>query len=331
MTKKWLAIGLKAGVSGGLIWYLLSGIDAASLMAQVAEADARLLAVAAGVFMVQVFIGGLRWGTVLKALETPLSYALTVRLFYIGAFFNQALPGGNGGDAARMYLSHKQGLSVRHAVNGVLIERVATVLALVLLVDVTQPFFMQNLTPEMASLSLSGIITVSVLAVVGTCLVALLDRLPETLRRWRVVRGLGNLGVDTRRVLFSPARATPPIIWSLIGHLNLSLSTFVLAKGLGIDVTLLDCIVLVPPVLLILTLPISIGGWGVREGAMVWGFGLVGVANEAALALSLLFGVLVLIVSLPGGIVWLMTRGRNETSALPGDGMAGLREDHENA
>ena len=106
---------------------------------------------------------------------------------------------------------------------------------------------------------------------------------------------------------------------------------FILAAGLGLEVSLLDCIVLIPPILLVLSIPISIGGWGVREGAIVWGFALVGVPNDAALALSLLFGVVGLVVSLPGGIVWLTTQAQQGDKISPSDGLAVLSRGQENA
>ncbi len=57
-------------------------------------------------------------------------------------------------------------------------------------------------------------------------------------------------------------------------------------------------------------IPISIAGWGIREGVMVSAFGFFGVLPEQALALSILYGLLLLGVSLPGVIIWYFT-GRN--------------------
>jgi uncharacterized membrane protein YbhN (UPF0104 family) len=62
-----------------------------------------------------------------------------------------------------------------------------------------------------------------------------------------------------------------------------------------------------------MTLPISIAGWGVRETAMVGLFGLIGVPNEGALVLSVLFGLIGIAVAIPGGVVWLASRDRGET------------------
>ena len=70
---------------------------------------------------------------------------------------------------------------------------------------------------------------------------------------------------------------------------------------------------LVPPVMLIMTIPISIGGWGVRETAMVTFFGLIGVSGEGAFALSVVFGLTGMAVAIPGGIIWFMSRDKGET------------------
>ena len=81
-----------------------------------------------------------------------------------------------------------------------------------------------------------------------------------------------------------------------------------LYASLGIKVTLLDCMVLMQPVALLANLPISVGGWGVRETAVVLLFGLIGVPSSAALVLSLQLGLLALLVVFPGGILWLLLR-----------------------
>ena len=69
----------------------------------------------------------------------------------------------------------------------------------------------------------------------------------------------------------------------------------------------MDCIVLFPPALLVTTLPISIAGWGVRELAMVAVFALVGVPADGASVLSILFGLLDALISLPGGVLWVLS------------------------
>jgi uncharacterized protein (TIRG00374 family) len=316
MSKKWLAVALKITVSGALIWYLLRKIDLEEELQRVVEVDPTMLAAAAIFLLVQIGIGGMRWFFVLKAIGTPLCFLTLARIFYIGGFFSQALPGGAGGDPVRMYMAYKAGISLRGAINGVMLERMATVVALVLLVDITQPFFIPRIDAKNFNLLVFGLTFLNIAAVGGLISVIMLDRLPESLRRWRIVRGLGNLGGDTRLVFLRPANVLTVVIWSILGHANVSLSVYFLALGLGLDVGLLDCLILMPPVLLVVTIPVSIGGWGVREMAMVSAFGLIGVTQGSAIALSILLGLVILAVVMPAGLIWLIGRDRSDPMNL---------------
>ncbi len=315
MSKKWLALALKFLVSGFLIWFLTKGIDFSSAAQRVAEADPVLLFASLVVIWIQICVGGLRWRSVLLAMGARFSIPDAIRLFYIGAFFSQALPSSVGGDPVRMYKTYRLGLSVREAVNGVLLERVFTVLSLVLLVDATQPWFTPRGDHPSADLILPTIILITVAAFAGVGVLMVLDRLPGALMRWRVVRGLGNLGIDGRKVFLSRRHLPRVLFWGVLTHFNISLAVFLLAMGLDLDVTMVDCLTLIPLVMLIITIPISIGGWGVRETVMVALFGLVGVSNEGALVLSVLIGLVGITASLPGGLIWLLSRDEGETMA----------------
>jgi hypothetical protein len=65
-------------------------------------------------------------------------------------------------------------------------------------------------------------------------------------------------------------------------------------------------ILLLPFVLLLSLLPISVAGWGVREGAMIAGLGYVGVDSASAFVISALFGVAYIFAGIPGVIAWLI-------------------------
>ena len=77
----------------------------------------------------------------------------------------------------------------------------------------------------------------------------------------------------------------------------------------------MDCLFLIQPVLLITSLPISIGGWGIREAAMIAIFALVGVPSSAAMVLSVQFGLLAMLVSTPGLVLWFMLKRKDSTAA----------------
>ena len=199
----------------------------------------------------QICVGGLRWRSVLIAMGPSFSVPNAIRLFYIGAFFSQALPSAVGGDPIRMYMSYRIGLSLRESVNGVLLERVVTVLALILVVVVTQPWFAPQVDHPYIDLIVPTIIIIIISAFFGVVLLLNFDRLPESLMRWRAVRGLGNLGIDGRKVLLSRQHFPRVFFWGILTHINISISVYFLAIGLNLNVSIIDCIALMPLVVML--------------------------------------------------------------------------------
>ena len=329
MLKKRLPLALKFLVSGLLIWFLLANVDLEAAKERVLEIAPGMVALATAIFLVQPVIGALRWQAVLDAIGAPLPFARAVGFVFIGTFFSQTLPSSVGGDAVRIYKTWRAGLTLRGAVNGVMLERIAAVVALVALVAATQPFFLPRVGEDTAGW-IGSVVALSVAATVaGMVVLLVLDQLPASLRGWRLVRGLARLGADARKVFLAPRAAGKALGWGVAGHVNLSLGVYVLALGLELEVTWVDCIALFPPVLLVTTLPISIAGWGVREGAMVAAFSLVGVPVEGALVLSILFGLLIVLISLPGGVVWMLSGDRRADviAATPASGDLSGRAD----
>lgn len=310
MSKKHIALALKFLVSGGLIWLLVDGIDLGAARDRILAVDMKYLSLAMLSLFLQLGICVARWRVVLNAINGVLSAFDGLRIYFIGFFFNQALPSSVGGDAVRVYKAYKGGLSLNCAINGVMLERVATVLGLVLLVIIATPSFINRVGSAEATWIVSSVSILGVGALSGLIVLMFLDRLPSRIAHWRFVHGLAMLAADTRRVFLAPFHAIKAIGWSLVGHVNVSLMVFLLGLSLDLQITWLDCMILIPPVLLVMTLPISIAGWGVREQAMVTAFGLIGVPGDGALALSIMFGLSGLLIGLPGGVVWLMSSDR---------------------
>jgi glycosyltransferase 2 family protein len=81
-----------------------------------------------------------------------------------------------------------------------------------------------------------------------------------------------------------------------------------------------DCAVLFTVMVGVALAPISVGGWGLRELAVVSLLGAHGLAPERALIFSVCFGLVAVIGVLPGLVVWLSIRCRVLPRARPADG-----------
>lgn len=301
--RRFSALGLKLSISIALIWYILDAVGVGESVDRLLSVSPQWLALGAAVAMVQILICTLRWLAVLKGIDADLSFSKAFKFWYIGAFFNQALPSGAGGDVVRGYLAYKNGIALPPVLSSLFLDRAATVLALVVLVACMTPFAAIDM--ENGRWFVHAVFVMLAVCVMGLSFVMLLDRSPQKWAQFRIVKALHHLAVDTRRVMLHPFRLSQLMVWSVLGHINLVLVIYVLFKAVDADVSLSNCMLLFPPVLLVQVVPISIAGWGVREGAMVAIFALVGVPSDAALAVSILFGLVLIFTSLPGVVLWL--------------------------
>lgn len=302
MVKRWLPWVLKGILSVGLIWFVFNKVDLGSAWSQAKSLDPAMLAAALGLGVVQIVLGAGRWYLVLKALKAVFTPVQAFIVYYVGVCFSIITP--VAGDAIRMWKARRAGLSLATSINSVMLERIITILGLILLVAATQPLLLAR-APNIPGSWVFPLL--SVVGIAGIVFLSQLDRLPQSLHRWRLVRGLAHLAGDTRRLFRQPKWSGGTLAVAIVGHANLSLEAYALAVGLGLNVDLLDCLVLVPPVILLMTLPISIAGLGLRETAMVTAFGYIGVESHSALVLSLLFGFTNIASALPGGLFWLLS------------------------
>jgi uncharacterized membrane protein YbhN (UPF0104 family) len=79
-----------------------------------------------------------------------------------------------------------------------------------------------------------------------------------------------------------------------------------LATGLGLPIPITTLFAFVPVALLTAMVPISFAGWGVRELSFVYFLGSAGVSAEAALSLSIAFGLLRVLIGAIGGLTWVV-------------------------
>jgi hypothetical protein len=118
-------------------------------------------------------------------------------------------------------------------------------------------------------------------------------------------------------------------LWALLSAICGNLAAYCIARSLGISVSLTTMIAVMSIVTMVTALPISLAGWGVREFSVVALLGLLGIEREAALLLSVEFGLVGMLMSLPGGAIWLAVRWNGATtSVVPSEPNAQWRGGH---
>ena len=134
MTRRWLIFALKLGISAGLLGWLIVQFDFAPVFAQMRAMHPGWLAAAFVVLMAHGFVSAWRWWAIMRLQGDAPGYGPTLKLFFIGMFFNQTLSTTLGGDAARVWLLRASGISTGKAATGVVLERAAGMLSMLALV-----------------------------------------------------------------------------------------------------------------------------------------------------------------------------------------------------
>lgn len=312
-TKNLLTLG-KASLSVALICWLALTIDLNRLWTVASGLGYPALMGAALLFALQGLIVGWRWHRIVQLLGGTLPSCKAVEWVFVGLFFNQALPTSVGGDLIRIWNLHRLGSAPGLAFASVAIERATGVAALGLLITLCMPTVWNVFSPPVQALLLSA----------GPCLVAILFLLAFIDRiamRWlprRPVAHASALASGLRKLTKSGKAAAEIFGLGMAASLVVICAAFVIGHGLSINLPFPTFVVTVGGAILLSVLPVSLGGWGVREVSMVALFGALGVAPEPALAMSLMWGVLQLIVALPGGVAWWLD-DRSRTAAARGE------------
>ena len=289
-------------VTAGLLWALLANADLSRAKELLGHVSFPLLAAGAAALLATSPFSALRWHIVLAAETTPPGRWTLLKLVLVGLFFNQALPSGVGGDAVRAWRCHRLGIGVAAAIRSIVLDRVSGYVVMVALFAAGLPVLLRIL-PDVRQRY--GVVVLLGGALCGLLALFLIDHLPRRLLRFRPMAELAVLSRLGRRLFARPA-VSVALIGLAVATIGLTILSFMLvADSLAVRLPFSSWIVIVPPVSLIQLVPVSLAGWGVRELGFVVVLAGFGIPTEAALATSLLVGLCLIVVGLPGGLLWL--------------------------
>jgi uncharacterized protein (TIRG00374 family) len=292
---KWIA---RPVFSLALIGLLLLSINIDQVIVHLRSINAGVLSLASLIILIAIVIRAYRWRIIALAYGAKLSLWTSFQLVQMGNFVGQLLPASIGGDVVRAWGGFGSGLAWRASIHSILLDRIFGFGTLLIITILAVPglFF---LTTDIAMLVVLGSLVLASLLVMSG--VFFLDKAATWLPLWKFRQEVAFFSSEARKFISNWHTCVLLVIVSAAIHLLSIVAIIVLASGLGIQVHLYELFLLLPPVIFLAMMPCSVAGWGVREGAMVFALGFIGVPREEAFALSVLMGILSIIVSLPGG------------------------------
>lgn len=282
---------------------ILRSIDVQQVWVTLKQVKLDMLAVAILVQFASTTISAYRWQLIMHNLRFGQSFSFYWRSYFKAMFFNQGLPTSIGGDALRVLDVANRGFRKRDALYGVILDRVSGLAALMLLNLLAYIFNPELLPLQVYHVTLVLVIVgmVAVIFIASLKYLHWLDNYP----RLAIVKAISarlHQAFLCNRILLLASSLLIPLLAILV--------FFIIGWALDLRYDPMTYFVIVPPAIYLTIIPISMAGWGVREGVLVGLFSLIGADKPTVLAMSIIYGFTLIIISLPGLIIYLKGRHR---------------------
>jgi len=262
-------------------------------------------------------LGILRWKWILDVQGLTVKFSRLFSISFIGLFFNAFMLGSTGGDVVKAwYVAHETHHKKAEAIATVVVDRLIGLLALFVIALIMMAIYHTRVfnDPKMFWFSMAtlGVVVFTGIGTVVGLWRGFVDKFPglrgwlQRMPQYAMLRRM----VDAYRVYAShPSVLAKTFLISFVVHFFSMLSIWCVGRGLGVlSATITDYFLYLPIINSVTAVPITISGFGVREGMYIKMFHEVGVAEPVALVMSLLGYLASLFWSIVGGGFFLTHR-----------------------
>ena len=306
--KKKLLVLAKLLLSGLLLAYVLSGIDMNAILDSLKNISIAWLLIAISLNGVGKILSGFRWKFLLRAQSVEVPVIKLINSLFVGHFFNIFLPTTVGGDVVRVYDVSKHSKKMAQSVSTVVVERMMGILALVILafVGIIIGLFVGLKVSSFVGMAIAVFLfaMAGFIIIFNRFLIELLCKFIDLFKLEKIKRKVWSLHEAFMFIRSRDKALLVTFLYSLALQINVVLHYYFIGVAVNLDVTLGYFFVIVPIIIILLMLPISINGIGLRENAYVILFANIGVAGQDAIALSWVAFGIVLFHGALGGLVY---------------------------
>lgn len=302
---------IKAAVSLLILFVLFASIDVEKLGDVIVNADVAILMAALGFVLSIRFVMAYRWQIVLRLYGVFSKYWNLLSIVFISNSVGHLLPGGIGVDVVRSYQLSKQEGVVAGIVASVFIDRVVGLLSMLLVAFVAAllGFLFNDLSLIYAVLTGGGIVAFFAMYSLRSVLAGIqydrfISKGPLKIACGafgKFVKSLSDVSLPNKIVL-------KLLILSTLVQMIRVLVFFLVFLALDVQLEFTLLMVFIPLLFIVMLMPVSIGGLGVREGALFLFLNPYGVSIEVCTAAGLLFHLLQIISLLPGVLLYFLRK-----------------------
>lgn len=316
--KKMILMALKLLVTGASVYWLLTLTDLRVAWQSITAVPVLIIFLAVCIMLAGFVVGSFRWWLLLRHAASTIRYRKILPSYYLGIFFNNILPTTMGGDVIRTLHLSLRGISPKALIGSTIIDRVIglfTILALGFVCIGLSSEIIVRKSDRLVLMGVGALVATAIAVLFNARFLGLIQRLAAAYQHTRIRKFL----LETIQLCHSYKSAHAQLLaaagLTVLMQSAVIFSYYMLGKAVGITLPLFTYFGIIPLVFLAGAIPISLGGIGVREGALVGLLIAIGVNTHLAVALSFLFLFVLLVASLPGSLVMLF--GRTDRNSPP--------------
>lgn len=299
-----MKLAIKSLVTALLLWVAFQAVDLGAVSLLLSGMAPLWAAVALLLTALLIVSDAMLLAGVMRLFERRVAFVTALLYSLVGWFFSNVAPSTVGGDIFRGVQLSRVGTPIGAAVRVILSIRLLSLATLVAVMLAGFPVALGLVEARRDAVFLGSIVGTASGALVVIFLLAHFPLRGAKPERWPLIRKLEIVSKDFRKLLVPGLHSGATWLAALTQHLLRIGVLASLAAGLGLDISFATLFAFTPVALLTAMVPISIGGWGVREVTFVYFLGMAGIDAEAALSLSIAFGLLRVLVGAIGGIAW---------------------------
>ncbi len=318
--KKKIFMFLRITVAVGLLTYLFSKIDILQFLNKIKNADFLLILLGLSLYFIIAILAIIRWQLLLQVHDVRPSFFKLTKLFFIGLFFNNAMPGLTGGDIIKGYYVAKETANHKpEAITTVFIDRIVGVVALLMIGIIALAFNLDNVILRKLAKIIMLLFAVMIVFMPLFFSKRVMRKIPF-LQQILSILPFKEIIIRIYHTFYKYKSHFHIIIYGIILSMILQgiyiIMVYILGLSIGLkSVGLINYFMFIPIISTVAAVPISISGLGVNEQLYVYCFGLVGGSQEGALAIALMARLVLLIWSIPGWFFY-MTVGDSDISEV---------------
>ncbi len=308
-----LPLALRAAVSLALLAGLAVWLDAGAVLSRLASMRPSWVLAALAVSVVQVAVLAWRWSFTARRLGVDLPWPVAWREYYLSIFLNQVLPGGVLGDVARAWRQVRSQIRVQApggpAVRAVVFERLSAQAVMTTVAGVSLLFLPVTVAPGSRSVMIgAGLL-------VGCLVITMAVWMRRQSSGWSL---FGPVLAEVGAAHLSPGAFAAQLASAAVVVATYLATYLLAARAVGVETPWPVILPLIAPVLMSMLVPVTVAGWGLREGAAAVLWGAVGLTVADGVVVSVAYGLLVLAGSVPGALFLTVgsRRGRSRARSV---------------